>query len=135
MLRGLRRDRRGFTLIELVVVITILGVLVALAIPAVGGYVDNAKRKAAKADAKNLQTALVLYASQNGNFPSSLADYGQLQRSLQEYLSLPSTEGGATFYFGGYSPLSADNFRLWIYAKDTGHTDIYIYKHEIIEVP
>jgi len=134
--RRLWRDQRGFTLIELVVVITIIGVLVAVIVPAVAGYTDNAKKKAAKADAKNIQTALLVYESEYGVLPddSGTENYTWLKDTLDNYVSLPS-EGNANFTFGSYELLegSKHKFKLKIYAKDTDQTPIYIYKSEIIE--
>jgi len=130
-MRYLRRDRRGFTLIELVVVITILGVLVAIAVPMVGGYVDNAKKKAAKTDAKNIQTAMVLYASKQGYYPSAIGSYEALRDVLDEYVALPQEEARATFSFGSYTRVGND-FKLWIYGKDRQTIDIYIYEGDII---
>lgn len=134
-MRYLRRDRRGFTLIELVVVITILGVLVAIAVPMVGGYVDNAKKKAAKTDAKNIQTAMVLFASKQGDYPaeSAIQSYANLRDVLDDYIALPQQEARATFSFGSYTRVGND-FKLWIYGKDRGTIDIYIYEGDIIEI-
>ena len=48
------RPKKGFTLIELLTVIAIIGVLAAIIIPAVGGVLDNAKRRAAQASLKGI---------------------------------------------------------------------------------
>lgn len=139
-MKGLRRDRRGFTLsdrrgftlIELVVVITILGVLVAIAVPTVGGYVDDAKKKGAKADAKNIQTALIMYKSENGAYPASTNDYPTFRGYLSSYISLPSEEGKANFDFQSYSTGGTHGFYALIKARDKDATSITIYQDDII---
>lgn len=61
-LREMRNNKKGFTLIEMIVVIVIIAILVALAVPAVMGYVQDARdaklRSAASAGATTIQTAL-----------------------------------------------------------------------------
>ncbi|MDI6895181.1 MAG: prepilin-type N-terminal cleavage/methylation domain-containing protein [Bacillota bacterium] len=131
-MKGLRRDRRGFTLIELVVVITILGVLAAVAIPSVGGYVDNAKKKAAKADAKNIQTALLMYRSENNAYPSGIAGYDALRTCILDYVSLPAEESRANFTFQSYATDATHGFYALIKARDSDTSSITIYQDDII---
>ncbi len=66
-----RRASRGFTLLELMVVIVIIGVLAALIAPKVLENVDRAKITAAQADISNLMNALKMYKLDNGRYPSS----------------------------------------------------------------
>ncbi|HVO90630.1 MAG TPA: type II secretion system major pseudopilin GspG [Casimicrobiaceae bacterium] len=66
------RDRsRGFTLIEIMVVIVILGVLAALVVPRVLDRPDEARAVAAKSDIASIMQALKLYRLDNQRYPTS----------------------------------------------------------------
>lgn len=65
------RNEKGFTLIELMVVIVILSLLAVLVGPKIIGRTDDAKIADTKVQIKNLETALKLYKLDNGNFPST----------------------------------------------------------------
>ncbi|MFQ5464609.1 MAG: type II secretion system major pseudopilin GspG [Thermodesulfobacteriota bacterium] len=68
----MRRSRQsGFTLLELMVVIVILGILAAVVAPRLIGRTDEAKVTEAKVQLKNLETALKLYKLDNGTYPST----------------------------------------------------------------
>jgi len=76
---------RGFTLIEIMVVITILGILAALIVPRVVGRTDDARIAAAKQDIASLQQALKLYRLDNGAYPST-------EQGLKALLAKPTIE-------------------------------------------
>ena len=65
------RVQRGFTLIELMVVLVIIGVLAALIVPNVLDRTDDARATAARTDVNNLVQALKLYKLDNQRFPSA----------------------------------------------------------------
>ncbi len=66
-----RRRRSGFTLIELMVVLVIIGVLAALIVPNVLDRTDDARATGARTDVNNLMQALKLYKLDNQRYPSN----------------------------------------------------------------
>ena len=61
MKRKNSRKKKGFTLVELIAVIAILGILAAIVVPKIGGYTDKANKAKAQADAKTVIQAIELY--------------------------------------------------------------------------
>ena len=66
-----RRPTRGFTLIELMVVIAILGILATIVVPRMVGRVDKANQSKAMTEIKGFQTALEAFRLDIGRYPSS----------------------------------------------------------------
>jgi general secretion pathway protein G len=83
-----KRDDRGFTLIELMVVIVILGILAGLIIPRIMGRPDEARRAKARMQLESLETALKLYKLDNGSYPIT-------EQSLQALVEQPSVAPAA----------------------------------------
>lgn len=63
--------QRGFTLIEVMVVVTILAILAILVVPKIVGRTDDARRTAAIVEIKNLEEALHLYKLDNAIYPTT----------------------------------------------------------------
>ena len=69
------RDKKGFTLIELMLVVIILGILVAMVVPRLVGRGEQARQQAAEADIRsNIALALDLYELDSGRYPEKLED-------------------------------------------------------------
>ncbi len=76
---GKKRERKGFTLIELMVVILIVGILAAVAIPLMRGRIDAAKWSKGKAMMGTIATALRAYGAEKGDagtWPPTLTQLG-----------------------------------------------------------
>ena len=78
------QNRRGFTLIEIMVVIVILALLAALIGPKIIGRTDDAKLTDAKLQIRNLETALKLYKLDNGVYPTT-------EQGMQALITKPTT--------------------------------------------
>jgi general secretion pathway protein G len=77
-LRARPRSQSGFTLIELMVVIVILGILAAIAVPRIMSKPDEARVQAARAEIAQLLQALDLYRLDNQRYPTTEQGLGAL---------------------------------------------------------
>lgn len=84
MLLNKLKESRGFTLIEIMVVIVILSLLAVLVGPKIIGRSDDAKVADAKVQIRNIETALKLYKLDSGNYPET-------EQGLQALVTKPSS--------------------------------------------
>ena len=67
----MKRIQKGFTLIELMIVVAIIGILAAVAIPQYQDYTVKAKLSKVSGFAQPIKTAIALYNQENGSFPAT----------------------------------------------------------------
>lgn len=125
-------DDQGFTLIELMVVIVILGILAGLIVPRIMGRPEEARRTKARIQIESIETALQLYKLDNGVYPTTeqglqalveAPTVGQLPRAWRDggYLSkgtLPKDPWGNDYVYLSPGVNDEEGFDLTSYSAD-----------------
>jgi general secretion pathway protein G len=116
---------RGFTLIEVMVVVVILGILAAIIVPRIMGRPEEAKRTKAAVDIKGIEQALNLYKLDNGIYPNT-------EQGLEALVKKPETTPlPSKWKEGGY--LSKVPLDPWggpyQYLSPGDHGDFDLYSH------
>lgn len=115
-------SQRGFTLIEIMVVVIILGILAAIIAPNVIGRVDDAQIAAAKADLRGIRNALDFYRLDNFQYPSN-------EQGLQALVTKPNDPNIRNWKSGGYlDRMPKDpwgNEYLYLYPGQNDDVDVY----------
>lgn len=126
ILKKIRKDNKGFTLVELVVVIAILAILAAIAIPRFGGFTAGAKEGAVEANHRTIVSAAQMYYANNKEWPADLnALTGDGKYLTEKDFEKPD---GATYKIeegenDGSCKITAEfNDKEWIWDSDKGFT-------------
>jgi len=80
------KNQKGFTLVELMVVVVIIGILVAIAVPVYNNITETAEEKACKANVRTIQGAVGMYYAKYGDYPGVVED---LTKDGDKYLEEP----------------------------------------------
>ena len=97
----MKRTNGGFTLLEIMLVVTIIALLLGAAIYKLGGNVEYSRHVRIASDIQGINTQLKLYESMNGFFPTS-------EQGLQALVAQPSTDPQPTRWYQLYKELPKD---------------------------
>ncbi len=116
----------GFTLVEMLTVITIIAILIGLLFPVIGAVKDTARKAQAKNDVTQLVTAVKAYYTEYGKYPGGLSDDGQVAMTTL----IPILEGTNTtenpreiVFFEGKLDTSEQGGRYGIQESDRDFLD------------
>jgi type IV pilus assembly protein PilA len=126
------RAKKGFTLIELMIVVAILGILAAIAIPTYMDYTKRAKVSEAISLLSGVANAIAEYHTSQGKMPTSLDDIGGAKTS--RYVTEMTWEDTGTSGNSTYGKISAtlanigtgvDDNKLYLYIIYRGNNETY----------
>ncbi|VAW57238.1 General secretion pathway protein G [hydrothermal vent metagenome] len=124
-MKSYNKKQQGFTLIEIIVVVVIIGILATFVAPKFMGKTDDARIVKAKNDIQAIESALDLYKLDNYAYPTT-------DQGLEALINIPSSDPAPTnWQKGGYvKKLQKDPWqRPYLYLNPGEHTEIDIYSY------
>jgi len=120
LVKQLNKKQKGFTLIEMVVVLAIIAVLIAIAVPQVLRQINNAKKNADIANAKTIATAIQQWVAEGNTFGSGTGSYSVVSETS------PISSGLSSYITGGVPKVRYNNSWKFVYRYDTATETVYV---------
>ncbi len=123
------RKEKGLTLIELLIVVVIIGILAAVAIPVYTGYMQRARRADAKTGLEQLRAAQEVSRAERGRYANDAQDGGNAITFLRDNLGGPQTTVGpynitmvanSMTFTGTATPTGSQASDGWLRINETG---------------
>lgn len=120
-----RTSKKGFTLVELLVVIGIIGLLAAIILPKFTGYTDKAIQKDAVSQARTVYTQMMAYYTEKGKFPADIdgviAEAAKVGLTVGKAAPTKGTDGGYISAYGTGSTVDG-SFTFILMKGDKSYT-------------
>jgi general secretion pathway protein G len=120
---AVRRKRNGFTLIELVIVVLVLGIIAAIAAPKLFNVTDDARKNGTRQSLTTIRNSIELFRSTTGAYPASKDTIQKDLDPLLQGTQFPIVQVGANIngnVRAFTAPFSASGTEGWAYDAATG---------------
>lgn len=128
------KDERGLTLVELLVVVVILGIIAAIAVVAIGGIIENSKKDAMVADAKQMVSSAKLYTASNpveGTTVLNFLSTSDSEASTAENVTTPAKVGAKSYVSNMKDPFGSNNANYSVAEVSITRLDDGTYDYEV----
>ena len=101
MKKSMKKSKKGFTLIELVVVIAILGILAAILVPVISGFIETANQATDNANARLIYNASAMWYAANNSAGTLVVNGTKTGFDISQYLGLSAYPAAKSTRFAG----------------------------------
>ncbi len=108
-------SKEGFTLVELMIVVAILGILISVAVPAYIGYISNSKKSEAKTNLQSLKLLIEQYYSENAKYCPAASCSGQSYAYAENDSGTVTSNTIGNNYLASFKPKSAAGASVVLY--------------------
>lgn len=115
---------KGFTIVELLIVIVVIGILAAIVIVAYNGVQDRARVSSVKSDLANARKSLMVYNVDNGTYPASTAELTSAKVTISAANNYEVRSGFSNYYY--CFDIANNDFAIGVRAASSSTASFYV---------